>query len=130
MKADGRFVKDVKHPHELGTDLGGQPDPLALASGKGSGGPVEGQVVKPHVEHETDPLVEFLENIPGNVVLPLGKFPGKGCEPFLQIRHLHRSDFRDGLAIDPETLRILVETGAMADGTFYLIVDVIHDSRE
>ena len=32
MQTNARFVQDVENTHQAGTDLGGQPDPLRLAS--------------------------------------------------------------------------------------------------
>ena len=48
VQADRRLVKDIKHPHEGGADLGGQADALALAAGEGARLTAEGQVLEAH----------------------------------------------------------------------------------
>ena len=48
VQTDGGLVQDIQHPHERGTDLGSQPDPLALAAGQGPRLPAEGQVLQAH----------------------------------------------------------------------------------
>ena len=78
VKTDGRLVQDVQHANEFRTNLGGQTDPLALSSGKGTGRPVQSQVVESYVKHESYPLVQFLEDITGYVVLPISQFCGQG----------------------------------------------------
>ena len=40
--------RNVQHPHEGGADLGGQPNPLALAAGQGARLAAEGQIGQPH----------------------------------------------------------------------------------
>ena len=90
VQADGRFVKHVGHAHEPGTELRGQPDALGLPAGKGGHGPAKGDVVKAHVGHEGQAVIEFLEQrlrdegmaaVEGALVQPAqGAFHGHGAE--------------------------------------------------
>src|SRR5207248_5841053 len=52
VQTDGRLVQHVQHADQTGPDLGGQPDPLRLATGQRASGPVQGQVVQADVEQE------------------------------------------------------------------------------
>ena len=61
VQPDRGLVEDVEHAHQPGADLGGQPDALRLTAGQGARGPLEGEVVEPHVEQETEPRVDLLD---------------------------------------------------------------------
>ena len=52
VQPNGGFIQDIQHPHQAGTNLGGQPDPLALAAGKGTGAAGQRQVIEPHIAEE------------------------------------------------------------------------------
>ena len=52
MQTDGRLVKNIKHIDQARTDLGGQPDALALATRKRRRIAVERHVVQPHLQQE------------------------------------------------------------------------------
>ena len=73
VQPDGRFVQDVQDPHEPGPDLGGQADPLGLSPGEGGRGPVERQVVEPHVDEELEPRPDLLEDPLRDHVLAFGE---------------------------------------------------------
>ena len=51
-------------------------------------------------------------------------------QPVPKDADLHRRNFGDGFPVNTETLRILVETRPVADGTFDLLVNIIHDTGE
>ena len=46
MQADTGLIQHVEHAGQMRADLGGQPDPLAFAAGKGSGCPGKGQIAQ------------------------------------------------------------------------------------
>ncbi|MNN24563.1 hypothetical protein D3C81_1380010 [compost metagenome] len=62
MKADGRLIEDVHHPHQASADLAGQADTLRFATGQGIGAAVEGEVVEADVDQELQAFADFLEN--------------------------------------------------------------------
>ena len=76
VEADGGLVEDVEDPHEGRADLGGEPDPLPLAAGEGAGGPVQGEVVEPHVDEEGEPFADLLEDPAGDLLLLGGQSEG------------------------------------------------------
>ena len=70
MQTDRRFVEDVEHTDQAGSDLGGQPDALGLPARQRGRGPRQGQVVQPDVEQETEPRLDLLEYLTGDRLLP------------------------------------------------------------
>ena len=52
VQADGRFIQDVKYPHQLRADLCRQPDALRLSSGECRRHTVYGQVVQANVDQK------------------------------------------------------------------------------
>ena len=62
VQPDGRLVQNIQHPHQAATDLGGQPDPLALAAGQRSGTAAESQVAKAHGLQKAQPGADLLQN--------------------------------------------------------------------
>lgn len=53
VEADGGFVEDVENAAQVGSELGGEPDALGFASGKGVGRAIQLQVAESHFLHET-----------------------------------------------------------------------------
>ena len=62
VQSDRRLVEDVEDADQAGADLRGQPDPLRLAAGQRTRGPVEGEVVEADVEQEVEALLDLLEH--------------------------------------------------------------------
>src|SRR5690606_10771205 len=71
------------------------PDPLALAARKRAGIPAERQVVEPDVVQESQPLADFLEDQPGDLVLLLGKPFRHGVDPAMGLLDRHLDDLAD-----------------------------------
>jgi hypothetical protein len=95
VQPDRGFVEHVEHPDQAGPDLGGQPDPLCLATGQCPGRAVQRQVVEPDVEQEAQPRTDLLEHRRSDHLLPLVEH-----QPFEEARgltHRQRADIRDGL---------------------------------
>ena len=69
VQPDGRLIQNIEYPHQLTTDLGGQPDSLSLATAQRGGGPGEGQVVQPHVHQEAQAVPDLLEHLGGDFLL-------------------------------------------------------------
>ncbi len=69
VEADRRLVEDVEDADQAGADLGGQPDPLRLATRQRAARPVEGEVVEADVEQEVEPLLDLLEHPLGDLLL-------------------------------------------------------------
>src|SRR5205823_720295 len=67
VQADRGLVQDIEHPHQAAADLGGEPDALRLAPRKRVRGTAEGEVVQAHVAQEPQPVVDLLEDRPGDL---------------------------------------------------------------
>ncbi len=67
VQADGRLVQDVQDPHQGGSDLGGQADPLGLPAREGRGLALQGQVLQPHVPHEGQAGRDLLQDLLGDL---------------------------------------------------------------
>jgi hypothetical protein len=66
VQADGRFVQNIEHPHQLGTDLGGQADALRLPAGEGAGAAFQGQIVQADIHQKTEAGLNFAQNALGD----------------------------------------------------------------
>jgi hypothetical protein len=66
VQADAGLVQHVQHALQLGADLGGQADALALAAAEGGGGAVQGQVAQAHVVQEAQALLDLLQHLLGD----------------------------------------------------------------
>ena len=62
VQADARFIQDVEHTDQPGTDLGRQPDPLGFPASQRGGCAIERQVVQPDVDQEAQPFIDFFEH--------------------------------------------------------------------
>ena len=130
MQADARLIQNIEDIDQFRTYLGGQTDSLAFTTRQRTCSAVERQVVKPYVQHKSCPLREFLQYIPGNDVLPVGKMRRQGGKPLGQGRHLHGSNLGNGLAVNLETVGLLIQPSPVTDRTDNLLVDVFHNSGE
>lgn len=73
VQANARLVEDVEHPDKRGTDLGCEPDALALPARQGARGTGEGEIVEPDAAQEFQPFPDFLEHRVGNHVVALAQ---------------------------------------------------------
>ena len=62
VQANAGLIQNVGYPHQAGTDLGGQADPLGLPAGQGPCCPGQGQIVQPHIHQESQPGLDLLQN--------------------------------------------------------------------
>src|SRR5690606_27753076 len=95
VQPDRRLVEDVEHAGELRADLGGEPDPLALAAGERPRRAVEREVVEPDVEQEVEPLDDLLDDGLADGRLPAVE-PEVG-EPGAEGAEVHLYEVGDGL---------------------------------
>ena len=130
VQADARLIQNIEDIDQFRTDLGGQTDSLAFTTRQRTCSAVERQVVKPYVQHKSRPLREFLQYIPGDDVLPVGKMRRQGGKPLGQCGHLHGSNLGNGLAVYLETVGLLIQPRPVTDRTDNLLVDVFHNSGE
>ena len=130
MQADGRLVQDIEDIDQLRADLRRKADPLPFTTRQRSCRPVQRQIVQTHVQHEVHPVRQFFQDIPGDGLLTHAEDLRQMRQPVPKDADLHRRNFGDGLPVDAETLRILVETRPVAHGTFDLLVNIIYDTGE
>ena len=71
VQANGRLIQNVQHAHQGRTDLGGQPDALALTAGQSAAAAGKGQVLQAHALQKAQPFPDLLEDAGGDHVLPL-----------------------------------------------------------
>ena len=116
VQSDGGLVQNIQHPHQTGADLGGQPDALAFAAGKGAGGAGQRQVVQPHVGKKEQPAPDLLEDLSGNALLHFGQ--GKGFHKVQRLLYAHLAEIADIDAADghrqyfrPQAVAVAVGTG-------------------
>ena len=96
MKTDTGFVQNISHTHQTGTDLGGEPDPLCLASGKCSRRTGQRQVIQSHIHQELDPCSDLFQNLSPDQHLGLGKI--QFIHKQLKLFYGQRCYFRDILS--------------------------------
>lgn len=73
MKTDGRFVEDVHHSDQAGTNLAGQADTLGLTARQRVGTAIEGQVVEADVDQELQAFADLLEDLCRNLAAAAGQ---------------------------------------------------------
>ncbi len=62
VETNAGLIEDIQYPHESGTDLRRQANPLSLASGERCRGAIEGKVLKSHVRHKLKTGLDLFEN--------------------------------------------------------------------
>ena len=77
VEADAGLVEHVEHARQPAADLAGEADALALAARQRAAGAVEVEVVEPDVVEEAQPLVDFLEDGAGDLLLRVGRAVGQ-----------------------------------------------------
>src|SRR3989441_6460484 len=96
----GGLVQDVERPARgAPAQLGGELDPLGLASRQGGCGLAETDIVEPHVVERPELLLDR----------------GHGLEEHERFRHRHREDLRDVLALVAHLERLAVVALRLAD---------------
>ena len=63
MESDGWFIQHVQHAGQLASDLSGQANALCFASGQSSSLTIQRQVVQSDGHHESEPGVDFLQDL-------------------------------------------------------------------
>ncbi|OPY13164.1 MAG: hypothetical protein A4E69_01774 [Syntrophus sp. PtaB.Bin138] len=114
MQADGWFVQDVEHPHQAGTDLGGQPDTLSFSSRQGPRGAVQGEVIETNIHQEVEPFTDLLEDAAGDLRLFFRE--GESIEKGQGVHDGEGGYLADILAPNPDEQRLLFQAGAVAGG--------------
>ena len=106
VQSDGGLVQDVEHAHEPGADLGGEPDALGLAARERGRGPLQREVVEPHVHEEAQTLTNLLHDGQGDDSRLAGE--AQPLEKGQRLGRRHLGDIVDGLAVhgNGEDLRL------------------------
>ena len=112
VQADRGFVQHIHHPHESGSDLGGQADPLGLAAGKGFRRTGQGQVVQSHIGEKSEAGPDFMHDLGGDLRASAFQFQG-GKESERPI-HRHGGDALDRVVADKHVARRPPEPAAAA----------------
>ena len=81
MQADGGLVEHVEHAGQPRADLRGEADALAFAAGKRARSAREREVFQPDIYQELQPLVDLLQDAPGDLALLRGQAVVQRCEP-------------------------------------------------
>ena len=81
VQADRRLVQHIEHAGQARADLAGQADALALAAGQGAGAARQVQVVEADVDQEPQPVVDLLQDPPGDLHLLVGELGLQALEP-------------------------------------------------
>ena len=95
VQADGGFVQNIQHAHQGRTDLGSQPDPLALAAGKGSRRAGQGQIAQSHIRQELQAGLDLLDDLlghHGHIALQAEVFHEFQLVPDAHAAEIHNAD--------------------------------------
>ncbi len=120
VQTDARFIEDVKHIHETGTNLGRQPNALQFATRKTFGGTVERQVVKSYIKQKFQSSLDFLYNFVGNFLFLSREFGIVVVEEIVKFGQVHIGKLGDVLAGKPEAQCFAVEPCTAALGAGYI----------
>ncbi len=88
VQADRGFVQNVKHAAKVRTQLGGEPDTLGFAAGKGRHGATKLQVAEPDFIEKAQALADFRKDIPRNLRRAAGEF--QFADEFKRRFHIQR----------------------------------------
>ena len=113
VQADGGLVEDIEHAGQPRADLGGEADALALAAAERARIARQGEIVEADIDQKSEPLVDLLQDAPGDLHLLGGEAFGQGGEPVaragdghlrrragVEFRHLHGQC----LGLEPEAV--------------------------
>ena len=126
VQPDGRLVEDVEHPHQGGTDLGGQPDALRLAAGEGGGAAVQGEVLQPDAGHEGKTVAHLLQDLRRDLLFRLVE--AHAGEEVHRLLHAHVRDLVDvallGIRVQGHRQRFAAQPGTAA-GAAVMVAHVL-----
>ena len=123
VQADTGFIQYIEYVDELGADLRGEPDALALAAAQCGRPAGEAEVVEPDVEQELESGADFLDNLVGDGALLGLHLLLHRRHPCIEIRQFHVADLGDVLAVDAEMERLAVQSLATTFGTGDHLID-------
>ena len=114
VQADGGLVEHVENAGEPRADLRGEADALALAAGERAGGAGEGEVFQPDIDQELQPLVDLLQDAPGDLALLRGERVVERREPARGVGNGEARDLADVRAPDLDAQRLRLQPMAAA----------------
>ena len=117
VETDAGFVEDVEHIDQLRAYLRGQSDALALTSRERRRRAVQCEIVKPHLEHESQARLYLLDNLGGYLLLVAVHVAGSLVEPIAQLGDVHARQLGDVLVPYLVRERLAVEPHAVTFGT-------------
>ena len=91
VQADRRLVQNVQHARQARPDLAGQANALAFATRQRARRARQGQIVQAHIDQESQPLADLLEDCGGDLGLLLGQVVRRVGDPVQRFldRKLH-----------------------------------------
>ena len=123
VQADTGFIQYIEYVDELGADLRGEPDALALAAAQCGRPAGEAEVVESDVEEELESGADFLDDLVGDGALLGLHLLLHRRHPCIEIRQFHVADLGDVLAVDAEMERLAVQSLATTFGTGDHLID-------
>ena len=120
MQPDAGLVEDVQHIDQLGADLGGQTDALALPAAERHSAAAQREIRQPDIHQKAYPLPEFLDDICGHRLPPRVEFVLQTAHPVVEHAHVHIGDLRYVEATYLEAERVLPEPLAVTLRTHHL----------
>ena len=81
VQSDRRFVQHVEHPGQPRPDLARQTNPLALTARQRVGLPRQGQVLQPHIDQESEPVPQLLQDRCRNLRMLFPQLPVEADDP-------------------------------------------------
>ena len=85
VKADARFVKDVKDSHQLAANLCGKADALTFTARETHRGAREGEVLQSDIEQEAESCANLLDDFLCDGPLAFGQFAVQVAKPFIEL---------------------------------------------
>ncbi len=130
VQPDGGLVEDVEDAHEPAPDLAGEPYPLSLAAGEGTGRAAQGEVAEAHVHEEPEAFTYLLHDPLGDD--PLARRELDTLEESLRVRHAEPGELvdvlvphGDGQSLGPEPRAIALRARHVAHELLDLLAPVL-----
>ena len=117
MQTDTRLVENIKHIHQLRTNLCSQTDTLALTAGKADRTTVQRQIIQTDIQQELQTRTNLFQNLYGDFLLFIGKEFIYLHQPVIQLVDVHVCQFIDILVMDSEMQSFLIQAGPFTFGT-------------
>src|SRR5262249_47537686 len=112
MQPDTRFIQDIEHSHQAGTDLRGEADTLRLAAGERAGGTIKVKIVQADAKQQLHPVTDFVADLRARILV--AEIVLNAVEEFQDVRKVDLPELVDVPASQGHQQPLRAHAGAIA----------------